>query len=255
MSARTSSSFVIYLVQVELQMVLISTVSTFFLSTLSSSFSCLDLVLEDPARSLRLRPLPCEQQQRHRESHKGANRRFVRAATGANGTLRAARGGERAPGVAQDAAGEREDGAALASPPFPLVLRTGNNGRPRREWARYVDSAAQQAGSNGLLRAAGPGKAARSSSSCGGGGEGEKQIDFAALKSTGCTQTVHQPAFRAHRPCRCRGTGRPGPAEGLLPAVIRHRKARRLPHDLLAFWLGSVAKFRFCELLRWDTLI
>jgi hypothetical protein len=142
-------------------------------------------------------------------------------------------------------------------PPLPLVLRTGNNGRPRREWARSDDSAAQQAGSNGLLRAAGPGKAAaaRSSSSCGGGGEGEKQIDFAALKSTGCTQTVDQPAFRARRPCRCRGTGRPGPAEGLLPAVIRHRKARRLPHDLLAFWLGSVAKFRFCELLRWDTLI
>ena len=186
MSPRTSSSFVIYLVQVELQMVLISTVSTFFLSTLSSSFSCLDLVLEDPARSLRLRPLPCEQQQRHRESHKGANRRFVRAATGSNGTLRVARGGERAPGVAQDAAGEREDGAALPSPPFPLVLRTGNNGRPRREWAGYDDSAAQQAGSNGLLRAARPGKAAAapSSSSC-AGDEGDKQIDFAALKNTG----------------------------------------------------------------------
>ena len=44
----------------------------------------------------------------------------------------------------------------------------------------------QQAGSNGLLRAAGPGKAvamACSSSSC--ECEGEKQIDFAALKSTG----------------------------------------------------------------------
>ena len=91
---------VIYLVQVELQTVLISTVSTFFLSTLSSSFSCLDLVHEDPARSLRLRPLPCEQQQRHRESHKGANRRLFLAAPGSNGTLRAARGGERALGIA-----------------------------------------------------------------------------------------------------------------------------------------------------------
>ena len=50
------SSVVIYLVQVELQMVLISTVCTFFLSSLSSFFSCLDLVHEDPARSLRRRP-------------------------------------------------------------------------------------------------------------------------------------------------------------------------------------------------------
>ena len=108
--AGCSSSVVINLTQVELQMVLISTVSTFFLSFLSSSFSCLDLVHEDPARSLRLRPLPCEQQQRHRESHKGANKRFLRTATGSNGTLRAARGGERAPGIAQDAAGERDDG-------------------------------------------------------------------------------------------------------------------------------------------------
>jgi len=180
------SSIVIYLAQVELQMVLISTVSIFFLSSLSSSFSCLNLVHEDPARSLRLRPLPCKQQQPHSESCKGANKQFLRAAAGSNGLLRAARGGERASGVAQDAAGEREDGAALASPPLPLVLRTGNNGRPRREWARSDDSAAQQAGSNGLLRVAGRGKVAvaRSSSSC-EGAEGEKLIDFAALKSTG----------------------------------------------------------------------
>jgi len=123
---------VINLTQVELQVELISTVSTFFLSFLSSSFSFLDLVHEDLARSLHLRPSPCEQQQRHRESHKGANKRFHRTA----------------------------------------------------------------AGSNGLLRAAGSGKAAaaRSSSSC-GGGEGEKQIDLEALKSTGCPQTVHLPAI------------------------------------------------------------
>ena len=54
--AGCSSSAVINLTQVELQMVLISTVCTFFLSFWSSSFSCLDLVHEDPARSLRLRP-------------------------------------------------------------------------------------------------------------------------------------------------------------------------------------------------------
>ena len=86
------SSVVIYLVQVELQMVLISTVSTFFLSTLSSSFSCLDLVLEDPARSLRLRPLPCEQRQPHDQARKGANKQLFRTAAGSNGPLRVARG-------------------------------------------------------------------------------------------------------------------------------------------------------------------
>ena len=83
------SSVVIYLVQVDFQMVLISTVSTFFLSSLSSSFSCLNLVHEDPARSLRLRPLPCEQQQPHSESCKGANKQLFRTAAGSNGLLRA----------------------------------------------------------------------------------------------------------------------------------------------------------------------
>ena len=82
-------------------MVLISTVSTFFLSSLSSSFSCLDLVHEDFTRSLRLRPLPCEQQQPHSESCKGANRRFLHAAPGSNGMLRVLRaesGRRRRPG-------------------------------------------------------------------------------------------------------------------------------------------------------------
>ena len=127
------SSVVIYLVQVD-QMVLISTVSTFFLSSLSSSFSCLNLVHDDPARSLRLRPLPCEQQQPHSESCKGANRRLFLAAAGSNGPLRAARGGERAPGVAQMVPGNAM--MVPPSPPLPLalVLRTGkNNGRARRE--------------------------------------------------------------------------------------------------------------------------
>ena len=44
----------------------------------------------------------------------------------------------------------------------------------------------QQAGSNGLLRVVGPGKVVVALSSSGsGGGEGEKLIDFVALKSTG----------------------------------------------------------------------
>ena len=102
-------------------------------------------------------------------------------------------------------------------PPLALVLCTGNNGRPRREWARSDDSAAQQAGSNGLLRAAGRGKvaAACSSSSC-GCDEGEKQIDFAALKSTGWTQNARQPASRGRRASRKPAAGRSGP-EGDLP--------------------------------------
>ena len=75
------------------------------------------------------------------------------------------------------------------SPPLPLalVLRTGkNNGRARREKARSDDPAAQRPDRT-ALRAAGPRKAAvaRSSSSC-GGGEGEKQIDFEALKAPAC---------------------------------------------------------------------
>ena len=53
------SSVAIYIIRVEVQMVLISTVSTCFLSSLSSSFSCLDLVHKDSTRSLHLRPLPC----------------------------------------------------------------------------------------------------------------------------------------------------------------------------------------------------
>ena len=70
--------------------------------------------------------------------------------------------------------------------PLALVLCTGNNGRPRREWAQSDDSAAQQAGSNVLLRVVGPGKAAAARPSSGSGGaEGEKLIGFAALKSTG----------------------------------------------------------------------
>ena len=54
--AGCGSSVVTNLTQVERQMVLMSTVSTFFLFFLSSSFSCLDLVHEGPARSLRRRP-------------------------------------------------------------------------------------------------------------------------------------------------------------------------------------------------------
>ena len=73
-----------------------------------------------------------------------------------------------------------------SSPSLPLIVHTGNIGRLRREQARTDDSSAQQAGLNGLLRAARPGKAvaACSSSSC-ECDEGEKQSDFAVLKNTG----------------------------------------------------------------------
>ena len=163
------SSIVIYLVQVELQMVLISTVSIFFLSSLSSSFSCLNLVHEDPARSLRLRPLPCKQQQPHSESCKGANKQFLRAAAGSNGLLRAARGGERAPGVA-----EMVPKNALVVPPSPplplaLVLRTSNNTTLSRKGAKNSEWTAASRGrpDRTACCAAGPRKAAaaRSSSS------------------------------------------------------------------------------------------
>jgi len=72
--------------------------------------------------------------------------------------------------------------ALSASAPDPANSRKHTASHTRQQ----TDSCStQQAGSNGLLRAAGPGKAvaARSRRSC-GGGEGEKQIDFEALKNT-----------------------------------------------------------------------
>ena len=77
------------------------------------------------------------------------------------------------------------------SPPLPLalVLRTSNNTTLSRKGARNSEWTATSRGrpDRTALRAAGPGKAAvaRSSSSC-GGGEGEKQIDFEALKAPAC---------------------------------------------------------------------
>ena len=75
------------------------------------------------------------------------------------------------------------------SPPLPLalVLRTSNNTTLSHEGARNKRFHRTAAGSNGLLRAAGSGKAAAArSSSSGGGGEGEKQIEFEALKAPAC---------------------------------------------------------------------
>ena len=65
----------------------------------------------------------------------------------------------------------------------------------------------------GTLRAAGWGKVAVacSSSSC-GCDEGEKQIDFAALKSTGSRRPAHRSASSA---CRQQEAGRRGPEGGL----------------------------------------
>ena len=114
-------------------MVLISTVSTFFLSFLSSSFSCLDLVLEDPARSLRLRPLPCEQQHRHDRVRKGANRRFLHTATGSNGTLRAARGGERLRGHRPGCCRRTRRWCRPRLPPFPSSCKPATNTTRARE--------------------------------------------------------------------------------------------------------------------------
>ena len=99
------SSVVIYLIQVERQMVLISTVSTFFLSFLSSSFSCLDLVHERPGSfspppSFTLRTAATTQRnmQGSKQTVSPRSGRIER---------RAARGegGERAPRNVQEAAG------------------------------------------------------------------------------------------------------------------------------------------------------
>jgi len=72
--------------------------------------------------------------------------------------------------------------ALSASAPDPANSRKHTASHTRQ---RTDDFEAQQTGSIGLLRAAGPGKAAAacSSSSC-ECEELEKQIDFAALKST-----------------------------------------------------------------------
>ena len=72
--------------------------------------------------------------------------------------------------------------ALSASAPDPANSRKHTASHTRQ---RTDSCSTQQAGSNGLLRVVGPGKVvvARSSSSC-GGGEGEKQIDFEALKNT-----------------------------------------------------------------------
>ena len=73
----------------------------------------------------------------------------------------------------------------LLVPPTPALPPASScNHTIKRKSHRTGSFSTQQAGSNGLLRAAGPGKAAaRPSSGC-EGAEGEKLIDFAALKST-----------------------------------------------------------------------
>jgi hypothetical protein len=127
--------------------------------------------------------------QPHDQARKKENKQLFRTAAGSNGLLRAARGGEQAPGVAQMV--PKNAMVVPPSPPLPLalVLRTSNNTTLSRKGARNSEWTATSRGrpDRTALRAAGPGKAAaaRSSSSC-GGGEGEKQIDFEALKAPAC---------------------------------------------------------------------
>ena len=104
------SSVVIYIIQVELQMVLISTVSTCFLSSLSSSFSCLDLVHKDSTRSLHLRPSPCEQRQPHSESQKATHGKISTQQAGLNGLLRAAGPGKAAAAACSSSSCECDEG-------------------------------------------------------------------------------------------------------------------------------------------------
>ena len=71
-------------------------------------------------------------------------------------------------------------------PSPPLHLRTAATKQLPAQGQKTVSFSTQQAGSNGLLRAAGSGKAAAARSSSSGGGEGEKQIEFEALKAPAC---------------------------------------------------------------------
>ncbi len=71
-------------------MVLISTVSCLLLVLLVVVLLTPNLVHEGPARCLCLRPLPCEQPQRHSKSFDEAHKQFLHAAAGSNGLLRAA---------------------------------------------------------------------------------------------------------------------------------------------------------------------
>ena len=59
---------------------LISPVSTFFLFSLSSSASYVDLTLEDSARLLRFRRFPCGQPQRHSEPSEETHKLFLHTA-------------------------------------------------------------------------------------------------------------------------------------------------------------------------------
>jgi hypothetical protein len=159
-------------------------------------------------------------------------------AAGSNGLLRAARRGEQAPGIAQDVAGERDDGAALAYPPpsprpaHQQQRKTRRRAGRARARQRMDSCSTLQAGSNGLLRARVAEGGQRRARAAGEGVARERsRSTFEVLKSTGCPKTVHDPAFRARCACPPPRGGRPGPEEGLLPAVIRREKAaiRRRP--------------------------
>ena len=80
------------------------------------------------------------------------------------------------------------------------------------------------------------------------GGEGEKQIDFAALKNTAWRRPAHRSASRARRARRQQEAGRRGP-EGGLPlgreALRRAGFERTEPADLLsdAIWAQYTVGF------------
>ena len=133
------SSVVIYLVQVALQMVLISTVSTFFLSFLSSSFSCLDLLHKDSTRLSASALYPANSRNDIASHARKQTRNF---------------------------SAQRPDRTARSA---------------RRGGGRWA--AARSSGNNR-------------------GGEGEKQIEVAALKSTGSRRRAHRSASTARAASR-----------------------------------------------------
>ena len=139
-------------------MVLISTFLAFFLSSLSSSFS---------------RPISCTKAlptvsvsalypvNSHNDTASHVTKRTSNFYTQGRVERPVARGGGVvwAAGIAQDAAEDRDDEDATPRPSLPTSLHASRKHTNRRVWAQNSRLNRTAAGSNGLLRVAGLGKA------------------------------------------------------------------------------------------------
>ena len=133
-------------------------------------------------------------------------------------------------------------------PSPPLHLRTAATKQLHAQGQKTVSFSTRQAGSNGLLRArVAEGGQRRARAVAAEAARERSRSTFEVLKSTGCPKTVHDPAFRARCACPPPRGGRPGPEEGLLPAVIRREKAaiRRRPSRRIYRKLQFVMNTRY----------